>query len=317
LKQTVTAGETPNAWNPNALFVKAQRYIQNMLAVDSDQWEYALWSSLSLEFLARAALANVSPALLADPKEAWSSLYHALGFKPTESKYTPKSISVSEVFRRLAAILPDFNKEHADFGILVTGRRNSELHSGEASFEGVNASTWQPEFYRASDILLRSMGMSLRDFIGEEESNVATQLISAADDVTAKAVQGDIDAHKKVWAAKSKEDRATLKQSAAVWATRQSGHRVKCPACGTQALVNGEPVSEPVQKLKDGQITETQEHLPNRFECIACGLKISGLSRLVAAGLGDRYKKTMIYDASEYYSPHDEFEGYEDDNNEY
>jgi len=174
LKQTITAGGTPDTWNPDALFVKAQRYIENMLGVGSDQWEYALWSSLSLEFLARAALANVSPALLADNKDSWSSLYHALGFKPTEPKFTPKSIPISDVFRRLTAILPEFSKEHADFGILHTGRRNSELHSGEAAFEGVKASKWQPDFYQVSEALLRSMGMSLSDFIGEAEAQVVT-----------------------------------------------------------------------------------------------------------------------------------------------
>ena len=58
--------------------------------------------------------ANVGPAMLADNKEGWSSLYHALGFNPTEPK-SAKSIPISDVFRRLVAILPEFNKEHADF----------------------------------------------------------------------------------------------------------------------------------------------------------------------------------------------------------
>ncbi|MER9242635.1 hypothetical protein [Mesorhizobium sp. M0633] len=77
-----------------------------------------------------------------------------------------------------------------------------------------------------------------------------------------------------------------------------------------------EPVTAPTQKLEDGEITETQEYLPNRFECIACGLKINSFSRLAAVGLGERYKKTQVYDAAEYYAPQDNYEGYEDDNNE-
>ncbi|MBD9371156.1 hypothetical protein IB238_00695 [Rhizobium sp. ARZ01] len=316
MKQTIAPDATPDTWSPEALLVKAQRYVENMLATDSDKWEYALWSSLSLEFLARAALANVSPALLADNKDSWASLFHALGFKPTEARFTPKSISISEVFRRLAAIIPDFSKENADFGILHTGRRNSELHSGEAAFEGVNPSRWQPEFYQASEILLRSMGMSLPDLIGEEEAEVAAKLIDAAADVSAKAVFGDIEAHNKSWNARPEEERLAQAQAAAIWATRQYGHRVVCPACASQALVVGEPVTAPVQKLDDGEITETQEHLPNRFECIACGLKIAGLSRLAAAGLGERYKKTQVYDAAEYYAPQDDYSGYEEDNNE-
>lgn len=317
MKQTVTPDEIPDTWNPEALFAKAMRYVEKMLSEQSGTWEYALWASLSLEFLARAALANISPALLADNKDGWSSLYHALGFKPTESKFTPKSIPVVEVFRRLTKILPEFTTEHADSAILHTGRRNSELHSGDPAFEGVDASTWQPGFYRTCEVLLSSLGMSLPEFIGKDEAGVADQLMAAASDDSAKAVLGDIEAHAKVWATRTAEQHIELTHSAAVWATRQAGHRVTCPACACRALVVGEPVTAPTQKLDDGNIIETQEYLPNRFECVACGLKISGLSRLAVVGLGQRYNKTRVYDAAEYYAPQDGYEGYEDDNNEY
>lgn len=317
MKKTIAPAETPPSWDPEALYLKAERYVQHMSALDSDDWEYALWSSLSLEFLARAALANVSPALLAETDKSWSSLYHALGFTPTEEKFAPKSIAISEVFRRLTAILPDFTKEHESFGIRHTGRRNAELHSGEPAFDGIKGSTWQPHFYQTCEILLASMGMTLQDFVGKDEATVAKKLVAAAADDSAKAVKGEVEAHRKVWLAKGEEERTTLGAQASVWATRQSGHRVDCPACASRALVVGEPVSAPMQRLNDGEITETQEYLPNQFQCIACGLKIAGLSRLTVVGLGDRYKKTQIYDAAEYYAPEDDYAGYEDDNNEY
>ncbi|MBC7285329.1 hypothetical protein [Hoeflea sp.] len=317
MKKTITPAATPPSWDTEALYLKAERYVQRMSALDSDDWEYALWSSLSLEFLARAALANVSPALLAETDKSWSSLYHALGFTPTEEKFAPKSIAISEVFRRLTAILPDFTKEHESFGIRHTGRRNAELHSGEPAFDGIKGSIWQPHFYQTCDILLASMGMTLQDFVGKDEAAVAKKLVAAAADDSAKAVKGEVEAHRKVWLAKGEEERTTLGAQASVWATRQSGHRVDCPACASRALVVGEPVSAPMQRLNDGEITETQEYLPNQFQCIACGLKIAGLSRLTAVGLGDRYKKTQIYDAAEYYAPEDDYAGYEDDNNEY
>lgn len=304
-------------WHPDALYLKAERYIQRTTALNSGDWDYALWSSLSLEFLARAALANVSPALLAETDKSWASLYHALGFTPIEEKFSPKSIAITDVFRRLSAILPNFTKEHENFGILITGRRNTELHSGELAFDGIKGSTWQPRFYQTCEVLLSSMGKSLADFVGTDEAAVAKQLIAAAADDGAKAVRGEVDAHKKVWLAKDEDERETVSAQAALWAKRQDGHRVRCPACTSPALVVGEPVTVPTQKLDDDQITETQEHLPNRFECIACGLKIAGLSRLIVVALGDRYKKTQVYDAAEYYAPEDEQAGYEDDNNEY
>jgi hypothetical protein len=317
LKKTIKPAATPPSWDPEALYLKAERYVQHMSVLDSDDWEYALWSSLSLEFLARAALANVSPALLAETDKSWSSLYHALGFTPTEEKFAPKSIAISEVFKRLTAILPDFNREHESFGILHTGRRNAELHSGEPAFDGVKGSIWEPRFYQTCEILVTSMGMTLKDFVGKDEAEVAKKLMAAAADDSAKAVKGEVEAHRKVWLAKGEEERATLGSQAAVWATRQAGHRVNCPACASPALVVGEPVSPPTQRLSDGQITETQEYLPNQFQCIACGLKIAGLSRLTVVGLGDRYKKSQVYDAAEYYAPEDSYAGYEDDNNEF
>jgi hypothetical protein len=316
LKKLIRPCDTPSTYDPEALYLKAQRYTQRMNDLDSNDWEYALWSGFTLEFLARSALANISPALLAETDKNWAHLYYALGFTPTEEKFSPKSIAISEVLKRLTAILPNFTKEHESFGIIHTGRRNSELHSGELAFDGVKGSAWQPRYYQLCEVLLSSMGMVLKDFLGEDEAIVARQLIDAAADDSAKSVKGDLNAHTKVWLAKNDNERLTLTSQASVWATRQAGHRVDCPSCASQALVTGEPVSAPAQKLSDGEITETQEYLPNQFECIACGLKVSGLSRLTAIGLGERYKKTQIYDAAEYYAPDDDYAGYEDDNNE-
>ena len=316
MNKTVTPEATPSSWNPEALYLKAERYVQHMSAVDSDDWEYALWSGFSLEFLARAALANVSPALLAETNKNWFSLYHALGFTPNEDKFAPRSIAISEVFDRLMSILPNFTKEHRAFGIMHTGRRNTELHTGELAFDGIKGSVWQPRFYQTCEILLSSIGMTLEDFVGKGEAKVARQLIAAAVDESAKAVKGEVEAHKNIWLNKGEGERSTLGAQASVWATRQAGHRVVCPACTSQALVFGEAVSAPIQRLNDGEITETQEYLPNQFECVACGLKISGLSRLTVVGLGDRYKNTQVYDAAEYYAPSDGYAGYEEDNNE-
>lgn len=316
MKKTIEPGATPATYHPEALYAKAERYIQNMDDYDSDEWEYALWSSFSLEFLARAALANVSPALLAEADKNGSNLLFALGFAPFEERFSPRSIPISEVFKRLSGILPEFTKEHESFGVVHTGKRNAELHSGELAFDGVKGSTWQPRFYQTCAILLTSMGVTLPEFVGEDEAEVAKKLIDAADDESAKAVKGDVEAHKKVWNAKLDDDRSTLQTQAAVWATRQNGHQVDCPSCGSAALVLGEPVSAPTQKLDDDEIIETQEYLPTHFECVACGLKIAGLSRLAVVGLSDRYKKTQTYDAAEYYAPADDWSNYEDDNNE-
>lgn len=317
MKQTVQPGALLAAWNAEALYDKAERYMQNAARLDSDGWEYALWSSLALELLARAALANVHLALLADSEKQGASLISALGFEPVEKKFSPKSIPVTEVFKRLTVLVPDFFAEHENFGVQHTGRRNAELHSGELGFDGVRGASWQPRFYQTCAALLGSMGMSLKDFVGKEEAKAAKALIEAASDEKAKAVLGDVEAHQKVWNAKDDKERATLADQAVVWATRQEGHRVNCPACRSASLVTGAPVAAAVRTLEDDEIVERQEYLPDRFECIVCGLKIAGLSRLVVVGLSDRYTNTQTYDAAEFYAEEaDEWAQYEDDNNE-
>ena len=67
-----------HSWSPEALFSKALLYVGEMERYAPDEWQHRLWASLSLEMLARAALAGISPTLLADGKD-WRNIYHALG----------------------------------------------------------------------------------------------------------------------------------------------------------------------------------------------------------------------------------------------
>lgn len=74
--------------------------------------------------------------------------------------------------------------------------------------------------------------------------------------------------------------------------------------------MTGGPVSAPVRKLDGDEIVEKQEYLPSHFECIACGLKIGGLSRLAVVSLANRYTNTQVYDAAQYCAePDDEWAG--------
>jgi hypothetical protein len=297
------------------MLAKAQRYAEEMQRHAHDDWRFAFWSSLALELIARSALAKVSPVLLADQTN-WHNLYHALGHTPHTSKFSPKSITIAEVLSRLGKIIPEFNKELEDSCIVHTGNRNAELHSGATPFDGMKNSSWLPSFYQSCDVLLTFLGSTLEQLFGKPEAKAAKKLIAAARDEAAKAVDGLIKAHQRVWSEKSTKERERRTAQSAVWAARQDGHVVDCPACQAKALLDGEPISAPKKTIKDDLITETQQFLPRSFECIACGLKIAGLSRLTACGLGDPYKRTTTYDAASYYAPDADDQDYAPDNNE-
>ena len=62
----MTTAVDVHGWFEEALFAKAVLYVERMEAEPPDHWQYAFWSALALELLARAALAHISPTLLAD-----------------------------------------------------------------------------------------------------------------------------------------------------------------------------------------------------------------------------------------------------------
>jgi hypothetical protein len=300
----------PHDWSREALLVKAQRYAEEMLSHPPESWLFPFWSTLTLELLARAALAATSPVLLAESRD-WRQLQYALGMDPTASKFHPKSVAVSEVFERLAGVHPDLDPVLIAFAQSHMVHRNAELHSGHNPFEGMKESGWLPPFYRTCKAFLDILGEGLDSFFGEEDANLARELIAVAEDEGAKAVAKTIAAHRTIWEAKEEDERQELATQAKAWATRHVGHRVECPSCGSTAIVTGEAVSAPSVRLEDDLIVEAQYHLPSRLECTACGLKVGGVAQLNAAGVGDQYKATRTFEVAEYYElvdPHAEFE---------
>ena len=288
----------PNPWSADTLLAKAQLYIEQMDSTVADEWKYGLWSALTLELLARAALANISPVLLADPQN-WRNIMHALGNAPTAKKFSPTSIGTKEVLVRLSELLPEFNQEVAGFCGKHVERRNAELHSGEVVFTGVGTAEWLPRFYRAVKILLESMAKELADFVADPER--ALEMIASLDGAAAKAVDQDIKAHEKVWFNKPVADRDAATLQATAWATRHAGHRVVCPSCASPAILHGRASGPVSTTVGNDEVVQRQTMLPSAFECIACGLKIAGYSKLSACGLGDAFSEMTTYTAAEFF----------------
>ena len=307
--------DEPHEWSAEALLNKAQSYAEEMRSFSHDDWKFALWSTLSLELLARAALSHISPMLVADAKGNWRNLLHAMDIQPTIARFSPKSVPISEVFDRLKELIPSFTSELEGDCQRHMSKRNEEIHSGSTPFVGIKGTSWLPSYYRACAVLLESMNDSLERFLGETEADVARAIIAASIDESAKSVRQEIDAHKVVWD-NSIEDKELKTLQSSTWATRETGHRVSCPSCGCVAILSGDPIAPPLRSVSEDEITETFEYLPSRFECVACGLRISGLSRLSAAGLGDTYNATFVYSGNEYFPPDDDYSDYEPDFNE-
>ena len=136
----------------------------------------------------------------------------------------------------------------------------------------------------------------------------AAELIAALADETAKSVDKDIKAHAQVWANKPDKEQGEAANQAIMWATREAGHRTTCPSCGCAALLRGTAVGPVTTKIDDDIVAQTQMVLPSTFECVACGLRIAGLPKLRACGLGDAYTATSLLSPADFFGLYTEDE---------
>ncbi len=202
----------------------------------------------------------------------------------------------------LQELLADFTTELYDFCIIHCERRNAELHSGEEVFAGLGTSGWLPKYYAACKVLLGSMGKNLGDLF--DDPKAGEDMIASLQDTAAKAVWKGIEAHKQIWQKKEADEREASLAQAVVWATRHAGHRTKCPACGSPALIRGSAQGLVTTDVEEDVVVQKQSMLPSSFECVACGLKISGLSKLSACGLGDAFTSTSTSSVAEFFNLH-------------
>ncbi|MBA2660297.1 MAG: hypothetical protein H0U72_12435 [Nitrosospira sp.] len=307
--------KTPHEWSTDALLTKAQRYATLMLDQPRDNWQFGFWSALCLEMLVRASVSKVSTTLLADAKD-WNNILFALG-KKTGTKLSMKSIDISEALTRAESLFPTFNREMVNFCVLHFQRRNGELHSGALPFDDLGTS-WLPHYYACCETLVETVGIPMSQLLGAEEAATATTLIQALKDDAAKAVKGTINAHKTIWEEKELDMRNKLAKQAETLSTKAAGHRATCPACQSVGLIHGTAAGLESSNFTDGMIVVRQPMLPSLFECNACGLKISGFSKLNACGLGGTFTSTVAYDPTDYFEDdfHDRWAGLSEDNNE-
>jgi hypothetical protein len=138
-----------------------------MFEHQDNNWQFGLWSAFVVEMLVRAAVANVSPVLLADSKD-WNNLLHALDKPTKKQKFVAKSASITELIQRVEDMIDGFTREHSNFCASQVARRNSEVHSGNMPFENLGTSSWLPSFFTVSQILTNEIGESLESLFGNE-----------------------------------------------------------------------------------------------------------------------------------------------------
>ncbi len=276
-------------WAAESLYGKAKTFARRAHDGSIGSAAFGFWMSLSLELLSRAALAKVHPVLLADPQSE-DNIHYAFGIVP---KKPPRSIQSKAVFARCSVHVPGFTDRMSGHCLILADRRNSELHTGAASFEGIDNSTWLPATYEVIEILLKHLSRDFSDFLGQEHESQATEVLKNRIETRKQEVMERIGAARKQFSTvtedwiQQRKDHVT--QRAAAWVRESSLRKaVKCPVCGLDAIMSGESVGRTPARINEdtGTIQREVRVLPTSFDCPYCSLKLRGYQELNEAGLG-------------------------------
>jgi predicted RNA-binding Zn-ribbon protein involved in translation (DUF1610 family) len=295
-------------WDTEALWLKARTYIDKANALEHDNPDFGLSSALALEFLGRAALSHIHPALNADPKDE-KNLFYSLGLQLVEQ---PRSIPLHSVSARLENFIPAFVKPQRTVFDYMALRRNVELHTGDLGFVGVHADSWLPRFYAACKVLCESMGKTLADLFGGKVGSAAEKIVAAFANAQEKTVKDRISKHAKEFAAKPAEERKKLAEEAEARTMMLPLGRVAhdCPACGSQGILAGKLIKESEPVYEEGELLVKLEYLADEFRCPACGLHLTSIDEVGLSGIDLHFTETTSTSLHENFQPEweDEYE---------
>lgn len=301
------------SWKTDDLWQKARLYFARAFSVDREDPLFPLWSSIALELTARAAVAKVHPALLADPQQGENILY-ACGY-PSSS--VPKSVPAKTVFHRLTVVAPGFTDADFKFCTALMQMRNAELHSGELPFDKYPAKNWFPHLCRVAKLLVEFCGKTMEELFGKAEAKAAEEMIKALEAKLHDEVNTIVKKAKESFESLGVEERLKKIQALKTVLVKHSdwkSKRMNCPACGAEGILHGEVLKTLEAKATEQGIEERAVIMPTKFTCLACDLVLPTAQHLLIVGMAEHFTVATIMDPKDYYGiEFDPSEYYEED----
>jgi hypothetical protein len=296
-------------WEYESFLAKAQLYFTRARehpAAEDDV--LALWLLLGLEFLLRAPLANVHPALLAEPNG--NAIMYACGVTLKPDSAQPKSVQTKTVILRLGSIVPGFDKDREEDASFLTGLRNEELHSSEAALE-LEVAKWLPHFTRVVQVVCKHLEINPEHLIGREIMEQGRALVDIADRKLEHEINQRIALAKELFSHLRSEE-IEARRAALQAAIRSRGftpslrealedyiktpripmgpnQMVDCPACGERIPMLLEAIRSTNERLVDDELVRDTIYIARAFSCPICDLELTSTAEIRAAGIPQQY----------------------------
>jgi transcription elongation factor Elf1 len=285
------------------LWAKARLYAERATNETPDSPLMGLWAALTLEILAKCALAHKNVALVAahDPKHTHLLAILGLG---TDLGRQPHTIPMKTAIDLCKQLYDEFTEDDRKLCEVLASHRNEELHGAGAPFEAYQTGEWLSGFYRACKALCGVQGKELADLLGDDVAGSAANMIRENSKKVSVRVKEKIKAHKEVFDCKTdaekKSAKARAKKSAEELA-HAGHHKVECPACGAQATVEGVLFGKSSVETAPAEIIVRRSVEPQRLRCEACGLRLDSFAELEAAQKSALYRREFRFSPDQYY----------------
>lgn len=297
--------QVPTAIAHEALFAKSKLHAKRSLEANEAGFdvECQLWAATSLELLAKAQLALIHPSLVVEADNP-NSLLEANGISTGTNIRT---INASVAYARLKHTVPHFSTPVHDECKKLADRRNAELHSGDAACAAMPKEAWEGNFWNAADLILSSMDLELKDWLGAD-SKAPQSLLKEHRLAVKKAALQRVKHHAAEFknTPKGKFGKAKfeelVKETVKVDPEKYIGQfrylyvkywHHKCPACATYGVAAGDETwEEPAEDQSNADYGyEIIEHgySPSEFYCPTCELSLVGDTAVGVAGITDSF----------------------------
>ena len=259
--------------------------------------EQALWAFAALELLGKAALARVSPLLIAEPTEEGANLLIATGLIEGTAQFT--SVSASTVFKRCQKAFRPFSASDAQKFAVA---RNEYLHGSGIGFMTLAPQAWWPRYWALAVILVTAQDREIEDLVGPDRVHVVEAhlaqnaknvehrteaLISRARQRLAQYRAGTLPARIQMEWQSNPDLTIGLSYSTAS----------ACPACEEAGTLEGDDGSdmsyEYAHDEETGEVVDAwaRVNVPAEcFSCPTCHLVLDGYELIERANLPDTFE---------------------------
>lgn len=283
-------------YDHQALWAKAKVFLNRAMdtAPSRSFDEQALWASAALELLGKAALARVSPLLIAEPTEDGVNVLIATGLIEGTAKFT--SVRAATVFKRCARAFRPFDAGTAQ---KIADSRNEYLHGSGVGFAVLTLELWWPSFWAQAAILVTAQDREIEDLVGLDRVSTVDAYLEQNSKNVEECTGALINRAKQrlnqyragTLPAKVQQEWEAFELSAML----RYRAPATCPACGSAGRVEAEDADDyevEYEYDEDGgpaSMWATATVTPDYFSCSTCRLVLDRYELVHQAGLAEPF----------------------------